>query len=134
MQQKIMKYMMVFFGLMFYKVAAGLCIYFIASSLWGFAERKLLPKKKPGDRWSRCRDASRRCMQRLMQRVTEAQRQQPAGQAATRDDGDACSPAAPSRRGKKKRGKTNGRRRRRTGFLARVRAWWAEVRRQAEKK
>ncbi len=31
---------------MFYKVAAGLCIYFIASSLWGFAERKLLPKKK----------------------------------------------------------------------------------------
>src|SRR5205814_1068432 len=47
MQQKIMKYMMIFFGLMFYKVAAGLCVYFIASSLWGFAERKLLPKKKP---------------------------------------------------------------------------------------
>ncbi len=47
MQQKMMKYMMVFMGLMFYKVAAGLCIYFIASSLWGFAERKLLPKKKP---------------------------------------------------------------------------------------
>src|SRR5262249_13422442 len=47
MQQKIMKYMMIFFGLLFYKVAAGLCIYFIASSLWGFAERKWLPKKKP---------------------------------------------------------------------------------------
>ena len=47
MQQKMMKYMMVFMGLMFYKVAAGLCIYFIASSVWGFAERKLLPKKKP---------------------------------------------------------------------------------------
>ena len=46
MQQKMMKWMMVFMGLMFYKVAAGLCIYFIASSLWGFAERKLLPKKK----------------------------------------------------------------------------------------
>ncbi|MGH9676980.1 MAG: YidC/Oxa1 family membrane protein insertase, partial [Candidatus Acidiferrum sp.] len=46
MQQKMMKYMMIFFGLMFYKVAAGLCIYFIASSSWGFAERKLLPKKK----------------------------------------------------------------------------------------
>ena len=46
MQQKVMKYMMVFFGLLFYKVAAGLCVYFIASSLWGFAERKLLPKKK----------------------------------------------------------------------------------------
>jgi YidC/Oxa1 family membrane protein insertase len=49
MQMKIMKYMMIFFGLMFYKVAAGLCIYFIASSLWGFAERKWLPKKKPGE-------------------------------------------------------------------------------------
>jgi YidC/Oxa1 family membrane protein insertase len=48
MQQKVMKYMMVFFGLMFYKVAAGLCVYFIASSLWGFAERRLLPKIKPG--------------------------------------------------------------------------------------
>jgi YidC/Oxa1 family membrane protein insertase len=47
-QQKIFKYMMVFFGIMFYKVASGLCIYFIASSLWGLAERKLLPKKKPG--------------------------------------------------------------------------------------
>jgi len=46
MQQKMMKYMMIFFGLMFYKVAAGLCIYFIASSLWGFTERKLLPKRK----------------------------------------------------------------------------------------
>jgi YidC/Oxa1 family membrane protein insertase len=48
MQQKMMKYMMIFFGLMFYKVAAGLCVYFIASSLWGFAERKLLPKAKTG--------------------------------------------------------------------------------------
>jgi YidC/Oxa1 family membrane protein insertase len=47
MQQKMMKYMMVFFGLMFYKVAAGLCLYFIASSVWGFCERKMLPKKKP---------------------------------------------------------------------------------------
>ncbi len=46
-QQKIMKYMMVFMGLMFYKVASGLCIYFIASSIWGFAERQFLPKKKP---------------------------------------------------------------------------------------
>jgi YidC/Oxa1 family membrane protein insertase len=46
MTQKLMKYMMVFMGLMFYKVAAGLCLYFIASSIWGFTERKLLPKKK----------------------------------------------------------------------------------------
>jgi YidC/Oxa1 family membrane protein insertase len=47
MQQKIMQYMMVFMGLMFFKVASGLCIYFIASSLWGLAERKFLPKTTP---------------------------------------------------------------------------------------
>ncbi|MEX2316104.1 MAG: YidC/Oxa1 family insertase periplasmic-domain containing protein [Pirellulales bacterium] len=42
MQYKMMKYMTVFMGLFFYKVASGLCLYFIASSLWGIAERKLL--------------------------------------------------------------------------------------------
>ena len=49
MQQKVMKYMMIFMGLMFYKVASGLCLYFIASSLWGLAERKFLPKTAAGD-------------------------------------------------------------------------------------
>lgn len=44
MQQKMMKYMMIFMGVLFFKVAAGLCIYFIASSGWGLCERKLLPK------------------------------------------------------------------------------------------
>ncbi len=44
MQQKMMKYMMIFMGFMFYNVPAGLCVYFISSSLWGIAERKLLPK------------------------------------------------------------------------------------------
>jgi len=44
MQQSMMKYVMVFMGVMFFKVAAGLCLYFIASSIWGIAERKLLPK------------------------------------------------------------------------------------------
>ena len=29
-----------------YKVPAGLCIYFIVSSLWGLTERKMLPKAK----------------------------------------------------------------------------------------
>jgi len=47
MQQKMMKYMMVFMGLMFFKVASGLCIYFIASSLWGLGERRFLPKTTP---------------------------------------------------------------------------------------
>ena len=45
MQQKMMKYMMIFMGVMFFKVASGLCIYFIASSLWGLGERQFLPKK-----------------------------------------------------------------------------------------
>jgi YidC/Oxa1 family membrane protein insertase len=44
MQMKIMQFMMIFMALMFYKVASGLCIYFIASSLWSIAERKYLPK------------------------------------------------------------------------------------------
>lgn len=47
MQQKIMQYMMIFMGLLFYKVGSGLCIYFIASSLWGLAERRFLPKTTP---------------------------------------------------------------------------------------
>ncbi|MEM6331109.1 MAG: membrane protein insertase YidC [Planctomycetota bacterium] len=47
LQQKMMKYMMIFFGVMFFKVPSGLCLYFIASSLWGIAERKLLPKPTP---------------------------------------------------------------------------------------
>lgn len=47
MQQKVMQYMMIFMGIMFFKVPSGLCIYFIASSLWGIAERKLLPKTLP---------------------------------------------------------------------------------------
>jgi YidC/Oxa1 family membrane protein insertase len=44
MQQKIMQYMMIFMGILFFKVASGLCIYFIASSLWSIAERQFLPK------------------------------------------------------------------------------------------
>src|SRR4029453_19271498 len=47
MQQQMMTYMTVIMGVMFYKVPAGLCLYFITSSLWGICERKLLPKPKP---------------------------------------------------------------------------------------
>ncbi len=49
MQQKVMKFVMLFMGLMFFKVASGLCLYFIASSMWGIAERKLLPKPATPD-------------------------------------------------------------------------------------
>jgi len=40
-QQQVMKYMM------FFKVPCGLCLYFIASSLWGIAERLWLPHTLP---------------------------------------------------------------------------------------
>jgi YidC/Oxa1 family membrane protein insertase len=49
MQQKMMTYMTVFMGIMFYKVPAGLCLYFITSSLWSVVERKLIHKPKPGE-------------------------------------------------------------------------------------
>jgi YidC/Oxa1 family membrane protein insertase len=43
MQQQVMNYMMWFMAVMFFKVPCGLCLYFIASSLWGIAERLWLP-------------------------------------------------------------------------------------------
>lgn len=42
--QKMMTYMMIFMGVMFFRVPSGLCIYFITSSIWGIVERKMLPK------------------------------------------------------------------------------------------
>jgi YidC/Oxa1 family membrane protein insertase len=45
-QQQVMKYMMFFMAFMFFKVPCGLCLYFIASSLWGIAERIWLPVPK----------------------------------------------------------------------------------------
>jgi len=50
MTQRMMTFMTLFIGLMFFKVPSGLCIYFITSSLWGVAERKLLPKPKLSER------------------------------------------------------------------------------------
>ncbi|MCA9049381.1 MAG: membrane protein insertase YidC [Planctomycetaceae bacterium] len=41
-QYKMMNMMTLMFGVFFWHTAAGLCLYFIASSLWGIAERKLL--------------------------------------------------------------------------------------------
>lgn len=42
MQAKMFFWMTLLMGFMFYHVPAGLCVYFIASSLWGMGERKLL--------------------------------------------------------------------------------------------
>lgn len=105
MQQKMMKYMSVFFGFLFYKVAAGLCIYFISTNLWGLAERKLLPRKK------------------------EAPAAAPGASATAIANGP-----PPSRRGPR-----GGRREPREPeppptALQKLKNWWTEVLRQAEKR
>lgn len=76
MQQKMMNWMMIVMGVLFYQVPAGLCIYFITSSLWGMGERKMLdylqqknptpqvaaeePKKpsRIGNFWTRLQEAA----------------------------------------------------------------------------
>jgi YidC/Oxa1 family membrane protein insertase len=45
-QQKMMKFMILFMAVFFYKVPAGLCVYFICSTTWALLERKLIPKPK----------------------------------------------------------------------------------------
>jgi YidC/Oxa1 family membrane protein insertase len=42
MQQRMMMWMSIIFGFFFYHLPSGLCVYFIASSLWGLSERRLL--------------------------------------------------------------------------------------------
>jgi len=82
LQQKMMSYMMVFMGFLFFKVASGLCIYFIASSLWGLAERQLLPKMKhpegPSTTESRA-DAKARERARAAAEAKAAPRETPTG-------------------------------------------------------
>ncbi|HET6575097.1 MAG TPA: membrane protein insertase YidC [Fimbriiglobus sp.] len=46
MQQRMMKIMIVVMAVFFYKVPAGLCLYFICSTSWALAERKLIPKPR----------------------------------------------------------------------------------------
>jgi YidC/Oxa1 family membrane protein insertase len=47
LQQQMMKYMMLFMGFLFFKMPSGLCLYFVTTTLWGIAERKMLPKAPP---------------------------------------------------------------------------------------
>jgi len=46
-QQRIMTWTMIFFGAIFYRLPSGLCLYYTVSTLWGLAERALLPKFEP---------------------------------------------------------------------------------------
>jgi YidC/Oxa1 family membrane protein insertase len=47
MTQNMMQIMTVVMGVLFFKVPSGLCIYFITSSLWSLAERKLVKRLVP---------------------------------------------------------------------------------------
>ena len=114
-QQSMMKWMLVFMMMMFYKVPAGLSLYFIVSSMWSIGERLLLPKitkSKPvvlpdaaADRPSSSRDSEAkppgwrdRLRERLEQVMEEAAhdktaRNEVAGRA--RDDGNRARPRRP---------------------------------------
>jgi hypothetical protein len=147
----MMKYMMIFFGLMFYKVAAGLCVYFIASSVWGFCERKLLPKTKA----PQLGEATAEGLFQRMLRRSEAPTAAAAPSTAVAAPGAATSAGGKRRKpGRNKRrpgqaGRENGARAatldpdasalqkfrawcrdRREG----LRDWWAEVLKKAQKK
>jgi YidC/Oxa1 family membrane protein insertase len=103
LNQKVMKYMSIVIGFAFYKVAAGLCMYFIASSLWGLAERRMLPKK---------------------------QQQQPLAPAVSTP---VKAKPSPSPNGPRGRGRGPARKEDDTP-LDKVKAWWADVLKQAKKK
>ncbi len=47
MQAKMFFWMTLMMGFMFYHVPAGLCVYFIASSVWSMGERKILDRAVP---------------------------------------------------------------------------------------
>jgi YidC/Oxa1 family membrane protein insertase len=136
-QQKMMKYMTIFFGLMFYKVAAGLCIYFIVSSVWGFCERKLLPKKQPASGGPETPEPSRgRLTQWILDRMQSARADRsdaitsapPAsnGPMPNRDSRDKRKPKRPERKSASPNG-TNG-------TFQKLRDLWEKILKEARKK
>ena len=81
MTQKVMNVMTLVMGLFFFRVPAGLCIYFITSSLWGICERVLVKKTLPtqkhfgslvleGNSAPVAKDSSNSLAERLRQRIS----------------------------------------------------------------
>ncbi|HVS38316.1 MAG TPA: YidC/Oxa1 family insertase periplasmic-domain containing protein [Gemmataceae bacterium] len=133
-QQKMMKYMMIFMGLMFYKVASGLCIYFIASSVWGFAERRFLPKKKQATEGEPpAEDKPEGGILSKLLGPKPGNGSTPSSSGPRRTDGE-------SRGGKGKRAKRRQESKQRDkdegdgSMFQRLRAWWADILEQARKK
>jgi len=112
MQQKMMKWMMIVFGFMFYKVAAGLCIYFIASSIWGVMERKLFPPPKPAPVGGLA---------------------PPSGPSGNGDGGGKGKSRGPKSGGGKAKSSRDGKDEN-GGKLQKLKSWWEEVLEQAKKK
>lgn len=56
MTQTMMKWMTIFMGVMFFKVPAGLCVYFITSSIWSLVERRIIKKTIPPSKVSSSND------------------------------------------------------------------------------
>ena len=86
MAQRMMKFMFLFMGIMFFRVASGLCLYFVASSTWGILERKLLPKVNDPEAYLEKLAEARRqkktkpgFMARMMEMVETQQRSQASG-------------------------------------------------------
>jgi YidC/Oxa1 family membrane protein insertase len=135
-QQKMMKYMTVFFGLMFYKVAAGLCIYFIVSSVWGFCERKLLPKKQAGgpDRPEKPRGRFAQWMLDRMQAARDGAASPGAASPPVRN-GSPQTPSVPrDKRAPKKPQRKPAPVANSNGMLHKLRTWWQQVLKEARKK
>jgi membrane protein insertase Oxa1/YidC/SpoIIIJ len=149
MQQKMMKYMPIMMGVIFFKVASGLCIYFIVSSLWGLIERKLLLPKKhpdvtpPADETAEKKDGeSSGLLARAYERIQNINKE-PAAESA--------EPAKGGRKNRRQRKKDKQKGRGKTeasgtttpatnggppsgGLLDRVKAWCLDVLKKAEKR
>lgn len=119
MQQKMMKIMILVMAVFFYKVAAGLCLYFICSTTWALLERKLIPKPQPvlpsPDGGNSSADATPAApasangsgggiMAKLKAKL-EAMKEQADAQSSRQIRNDGTAPPRPDRRDKKKKRK-----------------------------
>lgn len=122
-QQQMMKIMLILMGIFFYKIAAGLVLYFIISTIWGMIERQFIPKladstvaniNKPTISGTKSTDSSRdksvseqqvgflgRLKERLQERLEELQRQ--ADEQAKRQIRNNRPPSDEPKRRRKKR-------------------------------
>jgi YidC/Oxa1 family membrane protein insertase len=105
MQMKMMNGMMYLMAYTFYWVAAGLCVYFTVSGIWGMVERRFLPKK-----------------------TAAAPDDAPAAQTKTKSG---ASPRGTAAARARDRVSTNGDQ---DGLLNKLANWWNDLLKKAEKR